>query len=134
MHDPQNSARQGDVVAIAQSWRESQHVRHVVRHIIAPYGPGIDDRPAVPTVEERVAERAARRKAKDGRREVRRREAGHERAAELAAKEVRKALRVGRNVARTVAYALGVKVEDSGAVVSAAKGVDGGDNDDGGVD
>ncbi|KAI0798310.1 hypothetical protein GGR55DRAFT_672677 [Xylaria sp. FL0064] len=68
VHDPANSLRQGDVVAITPCWRESQHVRHVVKHIIAPYGPGIDERPPVPTMEERVAERMAKRTAKDERR------------------------------------------------------------------
>ncbi|KAI0399104.1 hypothetical protein F4802DRAFT_590986 [Xylaria palmicola] len=65
VHDPRNSLRQGDVVAITTSWRESQHVRHVVKHIIAPYGPAIDERPPIPTMGERAAERAARRQAKD---------------------------------------------------------------------
>ena len=75
VHDPANSVRQGDVVAIEQSWRVSQHVRHVVKHIIAPYGPGIDERPPVPTLEERIAERAERRAIKDARRDLLRRSA-----------------------------------------------------------
>ncbi|KAI0453970.1 hypothetical protein F5B21DRAFT_504856 [Xylaria acuta] len=69
VHDPRNSLRQGDVVAITPSWREAQHVRHVVKHIIAPYGGvGIDERPPVPTIEERAAERITKREAKDERR------------------------------------------------------------------
>ncbi|KAI1428918.1 hypothetical protein F5Y12DRAFT_582553 [Xylaria sp. FL1777] len=68
VHDPANSLRQGDVVAITPSWREAQHVRHVVKHIIAPYGPGIEERPPIPSMEERAAERLARRVAKDERR------------------------------------------------------------------
>ena len=73
VHDPANSLRQGDVVAITPSWRESQHVRHVVKHIIAPYGGvGIDERPPIPTLEERAAERLAKRTAKDERRLLRR--------------------------------------------------------------
>ncbi|KAI0542438.1 hypothetical protein GGR58DRAFT_249977 [Xylaria digitata] len=68
VHDPANSLRQGDVVAITPSWRESQHVRHVVKHIIAPYGPAIEERPPIPTPEERAAERLAKRAAKDDRR------------------------------------------------------------------
>lgn len=63
------------MVAIEQSWRVSQHVRHVVKHIIAPYGPGIDERPPVPTLEERIAERAERRAIKDARRDLLRRSA-----------------------------------------------------------
>ncbi|KAI1333468.1 nucleic acid-binding protein [Xylariaceae sp. FL0016] len=72
VHDPRNSLRQGDVVCITPSWRESQHVRHVVKHIIAPYGDPIDERPPVPSIEERVADRAVKRAAKDERRALRR--------------------------------------------------------------
>ncbi|GAP89831.1 putative 37S ribosomal protein mitochondrial [Rosellinia necatrix] len=72
VHDPRNSLRRGDVVAITPSWREAQHVRHVVKHIIAPYGPGIDERPPVPSMEERAAQRAADRAAKDRWRAIRR--------------------------------------------------------------
>ncbi|KAI1190413.1 hypothetical protein F5B17DRAFT_427600 [Nemania serpens] len=73
VHDPANSLRQGDVVAITPSWRESQHVRHVVKHIIAPYGEAIDARPPIPTLAERAAERARKREAKDARRALYRR-------------------------------------------------------------
>ncbi|TGJ80251.1 hypothetical protein E0Z10_g8525 [Xylaria hypoxylon] len=72
VHDPANSLRQGDVVAITPSWRESQHVRHVVKHIIAPYGPAIEERPAVPTMEGRAADLVAKRAAKDERRALNR--------------------------------------------------------------
>ncbi|KAI0517695.1 hypothetical protein F5B22DRAFT_94926 [Xylaria bambusicola] len=72
VHDPANSLRQGDVVAITPSWRESQHVRHVVKHIIAPYGVGIDERPPIPSLEERASERMSKRNAKDEQRMLRR--------------------------------------------------------------
>ena len=58
-------------MAISPSWRESQHVRHVVKHIIAPCGPGIEERPPVPTLEERVAAREARRLMLEARRAFR---------------------------------------------------------------
>ncbi|OTA95959.1 hypothetical protein M434DRAFT_68271 [Hypoxylon sp. CO27-5] len=90
VHDPRNSVRQGDVVAITPSWRVSQHVRHVVKHIIAPYGDPIDERPAIPTLEERLAEAAAKRAAKDQRRAARREEQAKIRAEEKAAREARK--------------------------------------------
>ncbi|KAI2627502.1 nucleic acid-binding protein [Hypoxylon sp. NC1633] len=67
VHDPANSVCQGDVVAITPSWRVSQHVRHVVKYIIAPYGDAIDQRPPIPTLEERIAEKVAKRAAKDER-------------------------------------------------------------------
>ncbi|OTA65888.1 nucleic acid-binding protein [Hypoxylon sp. EC38] len=93
VHDPRNSVRQGDVVAITPSWRVSQHVRHVVKHIIAPYGDPIDERPSIPTLEERLAEAAAKRAAKDQRRASRREEQAKIRAEEKAAREARKALK-----------------------------------------
>ncbi|XXH01142.1 hypothetical protein Hte_007495 [Hypoxylon texense] len=96
VHDPRNSVRQGDVVAITSSWRVSQHVRHVVKHIIAPHGEGIDERPAVPTLEERIAERAAKRAAKDERRAAIKEEQARARAEEAAAREARKALKAER--------------------------------------
>ncbi|KAI2634512.1 hypothetical protein GGS21DRAFT_490570 [Xylaria nigripes] len=68
VHDPANSVRKGDVIAITPSWRESQHVRHVVKHIIAPYGVPIEDRPPIPSMEERAEQMLAKRRAKDERR------------------------------------------------------------------
>ncbi|KAI1345964.1 hypothetical protein F5Y01DRAFT_320210 [Xylaria sp. FL0043] len=100
VHDPANSLRQGDVVAITPSWRESQHVRHVVKHIIAPYGPGIDERPPVPAMEERVAERMAKRAAKDERRAL-------SRAVENATHATAHAGNLMRDVERALARATG---------------------------
>ncbi|KAI0190777.1 hypothetical protein EV127DRAFT_339220 [Xylaria flabelliformis] len=94
VHDPRNSLRQGDVVAITPSWRESQHVRHVVKHIIAPYGGiGIDERPPIPTMEERAAERLAKREAYVKRRDYRRELDAAIQAVEDMALELRKAFR-----------------------------------------
>ncbi|OTB12578.1 hypothetical protein K445DRAFT_321025 [Daldinia sp. EC12] len=94
VHDPRNSLRQGDVVAIEPSWRVSQHVRHVVKHIIAPYGEPIESRDPVPTLEERIAERAAKRALKDERRAARKEEQARireeMRVAALEAKEEKK--------------------------------------------
>ncbi|KAI5857291.1 nucleic acid-binding protein [Durotheca rogersii] len=84
VHDPRNSVRQGDVVAITPTWRISQHVRHVVKHIIAPYGEPIEERPPIPTLEERVAERLAKRAAKDERRSALRAEQAALRAEQAA--------------------------------------------------
>ncbi len=71
VHDPNSSLRTGDVVAIAPGWPTSRHKRHAVKHIIAPYGSEIQERPAVPTLEERIAEREAKKNAKDERRAAR---------------------------------------------------------------
>lgn len=68
MHDPNNSLRTGDVVAIVAGWRVSKTVRHVVQHIIKPAGVPIEERPMIPTPEERVAKRDAAKAAKDERR------------------------------------------------------------------
>ncbi|KAL7620005.1 hypothetical protein AAE478_010554 [Parahypoxylon ruwenzoriense] len=91
VHDPRNSLRQGDVVAITSTWRVSQHVRHVVKHIIAPYGEAIEERPPIPTLEERVAEKQAKRAVKDERREVIKKERVEVYAAAKAEREAKKA-------------------------------------------
>ena len=84
MHDPNNSLRTGDVVAIVAGWRVSKTVRHVVQHIVKPAGVPIEERPAIPTEAERVARRDAAKAAKDQRREharvIERLEAGVRRA------------------------------------------------------
>ncbi|KAL2109569.1 hypothetical protein VUR80DRAFT_2313 [Thermomyces stellatus] len=71
VHDPNSSLRLGDVVAIKPGWRTSRTKRHVVKHIIAPAGTPIEERPPVPTEEERIAEYEAKKKAKDERRAAR---------------------------------------------------------------
>ncbi|KAK8044890.1 ribosomal protein S17 [Apiospora rasikravindrae] len=70
VHDPSNSVRQGDVISIAAGWRASSRKKHVVKHIIAPYGQPIDARPPVPTEEELKADYIADRVAKIERREA----------------------------------------------------------------
>ncbi|KAJ3499792.1 hypothetical protein NLG97_g60 [Lecanicillium saksenae] len=67
VHDPNSSLRTGDVVAIAPGWPTSRHKRHVVKHIIAPYGEPIENRAAVPSLDEIIAEREAKKQAKDER-------------------------------------------------------------------
>lgn len=64
MHDPNNSLRTGDIVEILSGWRTSKHKRHIVTRIVAPFGPPIDERPPVPTAEERELEHALYAKAK----------------------------------------------------------------------
>ncbi|KAI1385278.1 nucleic acid-binding protein [Hypoxylon trugodes] len=101
VHDPCNSVRQGDVVAITPTWRVSQHVRHVVKHIIAPYGDPIDERPAVPAVEERIAQVAAKRAAKDERRAVRKEEQTKIKEEEKAARQARRAMKLNWKAGQT---------------------------------
>ncbi|PNY29585.1 37S ribosomal protein S17, mitochondrial [Tolypocladium capitatum] len=74
VHDPNSSLRTGDVVSIVPGWPTSQHKRHVVKQIIAPHGVPIDERPPVPSLEERIAEREVKKAAKDERREAMKRE------------------------------------------------------------
>jgi small subunit ribosomal protein S17 len=71
VHDPNSSLRTGDIVAITPGWRTSQHKRHVVKHIIAPFGTPIEKRPPIPSQEERIAEREQKRATKDERRAAR---------------------------------------------------------------
>ncbi|RKU41117.1 hypothetical protein DL546_003303 [Coniochaeta pulveracea] len=68
VHDPNNSLRTGDVVAITPGWVTSQHKRHLVKHIIAPNGSPVEERPPVPTQDEMWAAREAKKAAKDARR------------------------------------------------------------------
>jgi ribosomal protein S17 len=75
--DPRNSLREGDVIEFSSGAPKSRHVRHVVERIIAPFGAGIDERPAVMTREEREAERAMKRAAKVERRMQRWAESGY---------------------------------------------------------
>jgi small subunit ribosomal protein S17 len=72
VHDPNSSLRTGDVVSIVPGWPTSQHKRHVVKQIIAPYGTPIEDRPSVPTEDERIALRDQQKAEKDARRQARR--------------------------------------------------------------
>lgn len=45
----------------------------MVKHIIAPYGQPIEDRPAIPSLDEIILEREAKKEAKDERKAVRKR-------------------------------------------------------------
>lgn len=72
VHDPNTSLRTGDVVAIQPGWPTSQHKRHVVKHIIVPFGSTIEQRPPVPTLEELIAGYEGKKAEKDERRAARR--------------------------------------------------------------
>ncbi|KAM3072040.1 hypothetical protein ACMFMG_008502 [Clarireedia jacksonii] len=60
VHDPRSSLRTGDIISITPGTRYSKSVSHVVTSIIAPFGSPIEERPAIPTAEERAKERAIR--------------------------------------------------------------------------
>ena len=60
-------------------WPTSQHKRHLVKKIIAPYGVPIEERPPIPTLEELITVREAKKEAKDERRASRRQEAEEKR-------------------------------------------------------
>ncbi|ETS85488.1 hypothetical protein PFICI_03513 [Pestalotiopsis fici W106-1] len=93
VHDPNNSVRQGDVINISSGWRASQHVRHIVRHIIAPHGPPIDERPPVLSEQELFEQYAEKREAKLARRAERDAEIQKQTEAQRAAKLERRARR-----------------------------------------
>jgi small subunit ribosomal protein S17 len=80
VHDPNDSLRTGDIVSISSGWRTSKSKRHVVNRIIAPWGPPIEDRPPVPTAEEREAAHAAERAKKVARKQLRAQAQAMERA------------------------------------------------------
>ncbi|SPO01309.1 related to ribosomal protein [Cephalotrichum gorgonifer] len=71
VHDPNSSLRLGDVVAITPGWRTSRTKRHVVKRIIAPASVPIEERPPVPTQDERIAAYEAKKSEKDRRRAAR---------------------------------------------------------------
>lgn len=69
----------------------SKHKRHVVKRIIAPAQIPIEERPPIPTEEERWEEALAKRAAKDERRSVIKAAAEAERLAKITSKrELRK--------------------------------------------
>ncbi|KAL1881376.1 hypothetical protein VTK73DRAFT_4383 [Phialemonium thermophilum] len=68
VHDPNDSLRTGDIVAITPGWRTSKNKRHVVKRVIAPSGTPIDERPPIPSEDERWEAKIAKKKAKDERR------------------------------------------------------------------
>lgn len=116
MHDPNNSLRLGDVVAITPGWRVSKSKRHVVKHIIAPgSGVPIEGRPPVPSEEERLAERLADRADKDERRAAKKTAERVE--AELGAAEL--LLRRARKEFALRARLMGVGLDAAGQVGAA---------------
>jgi hypothetical protein len=84
VHDPRDSLRTGDVVAITPGWRTSKQKRHVVKQILAPAQVPIDERPPVPSAEERWTQKIARKEAKEERRATRDRIAHAERTVQQA--------------------------------------------------
>ncbi|KAH8779281.1 hypothetical protein BGZ57DRAFT_726763, partial [Hyaloscypha finlandica] len=74
VHDPNSSLRIGDVISISPGWRASKQVNHVVNSILAPFGEPIENRPPVPTLEERLGMREEKRRAREERRKAKRRE------------------------------------------------------------
>ena len=52
------------MVRIAAGWHASKHIKHRVTEIIAPWGPPIKERPAIPSEEELSVALVARKIAK----------------------------------------------------------------------
>lgn len=93
VHDPNDSLREGDVIEIVSGWRTSKRKRFVVNRIIAPFGPPIDERPPVPTQEEREAAHTEKRAQKVARKTLREDRAKMERKVAKAAKLTESILR-----------------------------------------
>ena len=82
------------MVAIEPGWRTSKQKRHVVKYIIVPgSGVPIDQRPPIPTQEERLEEKAAKRYAKVYRRTLRKTAEKVESSLEVAERILRKGWR-----------------------------------------
>ena len=80
MHDPYNSLLTGDVIELHRL-RVSTIVNHVVASIVSPFGTPIDERPPVPSPDDRLAKYKEKRFAKLHRRSLRRAaKDGHEAA------------------------------------------------------
>lgn len=104
VHDPANSLRTGDVVAITPGWRVSKSKRHVVKHIIAPgSGTPISARPPIPSVEELTVDKDGKRAAKVARRELRAETKRVEEALEKAERFASKVRKELENQARILA-------------------------------
>ncbi|KAF2478134.1 uncharacterized protein BDR25DRAFT_308945 [Lindgomyces ingoldianus] len=63
--DPSSSLVEGDVIRMSSGWRTSKSIRHVVTAIVSPFGKPINERPPIPTEEERIALRVTQRLEKD---------------------------------------------------------------------
>ncbi|KAK5124546.1 hypothetical protein LTR85_001763 [Meristemomyces frigidus] len=74
VHDPNNSLVPGDVISLHRL-RVSTAVHHVVGNIVTPFGTPIDQRPHIPTPDERLAAYKGERFAKLKRRTLRRKAA-----------------------------------------------------------
>jgi len=48
-------------VKITDEGQISKHIRHIVTEIVSPWGPGVDERPAVLSEVERIQKRVAKR-------------------------------------------------------------------------
>lgn len=86
VHDPRNSLREGDVIEFSSGAPRAPNVRHVVERIVSPFGSAVEDRPAVPTREEREEEMVAKRMVKLMRQATKK-------AAEEGEKDVQKVMR-----------------------------------------
>lgn len=74
VHDPNSSLATGDVVELHRL-RVSKQVEHVVARIVSPFGTPIEERPPIPTPDERLAAYKEKRFAKLRRRDLRERAA-----------------------------------------------------------
>lgn len=82
-------------MSISSGWRTSKSKRHVVNRIIAPWGPPIEGRPPVPTLEEREAAHAADRAKKLARKQLRANAQAMERAVARAQRTTEELARLG---------------------------------------
>ncbi|CCC09436.1 hypothetical protein SMACR_08309 [Sordaria macrospora] len=93
VHDPNNSLRTGDVVAIMPGFITSKSKRHVVKHIIAPSDTPIEERLPIPSLDELWDAKEAQKAAKEERKVLREKIEAAEKAIELAQRTARHAER-----------------------------------------
>lgn len=66
--DPTQSTRTGDVVRIIDEGQVSRRIHHVISEIVTPWGAPLEQRPALPSPEERSAAQEQNRHRKLDRR------------------------------------------------------------------
>ena len=69
--DPTESTRTGDVIRIVDEGQVSKRIRHVVTEIVAPWGPSIEERPTLPSEEQRRKQKEEKHERKTERRRER---------------------------------------------------------------
>jgi Ribosomal protein S17 len=75
VHDHKDSCEIGDIIKLRSNWRVSKYIRHVITEVVTPFGKPLQERPAVPSIQQMQQEYEKWRIAKNLRQAARGREA-----------------------------------------------------------